>query len=336
MTQDFIGTEITRKKISIVVPMYNEEEVIQIFFTEILKVMNQLPLDWEIVCVNDGSRDHTWELLLQWHNSDPRIKVINLSRNFGKERALTAAIDYATGDAVIPIDVDLQDPPEIIPLMVQRWLEGYDVVNAVRSQRKHDTVLKRTTARMFYKVINSISDVDIPSDVGDFRLLSKRACNALRSMRERRRFMKGLFSWVGYPTTTVTYERKPRAAGSTKFNYWKLWNFAIEGIASFSTVPLKIATYIGLMYAVLSLIYAAYMIIDTLIFGNAVAGYPSLMTAILFFGGVQLIFIGIIGEYIGRIHDEVKYRPIYFVESIYGFDATLSDIGNVTNCVGSR
>ena len=328
MSLNQIRTDIIRKKLSVVVPMYNEEEVIEIFFTEILKVLEQLSLDWEIVCVNDGSRDHTWDILLKWHNIDPRIKVINLSRNFGKERALTAAIDHAIGDAVIPIDADLQDPPEIIPLMVQRWLEGYDVVNAVRSQRKHDTALKRTTARLFYKVINSISDVDIPSDVGDFRLLSRRACNALRLMRERRRFMKGLFSWVGYPTTAVTYERKARAAGSTKFNYLKLWNFAIEGITSFSTVPLKIATYIGLMSAVLSLMYAAYMIINTLIFGNAVTGYPSLMTAILFFGGVQLIFIGIIGEYIGRIHDEVKCRPIYLVESIFGCDPTLSGIRN--------
>lgn len=317
-----------RKKISIIVPMYNEEEVIDIFFTETLKIMKQLSLEWEIVCVNDGSRDRTLDLLLEWHSKDHRIKVINLSRNFGKERALTAAIDYASGDALIPVDADLQDPPEIIPLMIERWLEGYDVVNAVRSKRVNDTAIKRTTAKLFYKLINSISDVDIPQDVGDFRLLSKRACDALRSMPERRRFMKGLFAWVGYPTSNLIYERKSRAAGSTKFNYLKLWNFAIEGITSFSTVPLKIATYIGLLSAVLSFSYAVYMIFNTLISGNSVPGYPSLMTAILFFGGLQLIFIGIIGEYIGRIHDEVKQRPIYLVESMLGFSESPSDKGN--------
>jgi hypothetical protein len=204
--------------------------------------------------------------------------------------------------------------------LVQRWREGYDVVNAVRVKRDHDTFAKRTTARMFYRVINAISDVEIPSDSGDFRLLSKRACDALRLLRERRRFMKGLFSWVGYPTTTVQYLRKPRVAGTTKFNYWKLWNFAIEGITSFSTVPLRIATYLGLIVAATSMCYTLYLIVDTLIFGNDVKGYPSLMSAVLFFGGVQLIFVGILGEYVGRIYDEVKNRPIYVAESTLGFD----------------
>lgn len=315
------------EKLSLVVPMYNEEAVIPLFFAEIVRVLEQLPLEWEIICVNDGSRDRTLELLMQWHQRESRIKVINLSRNFGKERALTAAIDYASGDAVIPIDVDLQDPPEIIPLMVQRWREGYDIVNAVRSERKHDTPAKRVTAHMFYHVINAISDVEIPANTGDFRLLSRRVCEALRALRERRRFMKGLFSWVGYPTTTVEYERKPRAAGTTKFNYWKLWNFAIDGITSFSTAPLKIATYVGLMSALLSLCYASYIIFKTIFYGNPVSGYPSLMSAILFFGGVQLIFIGVIGEYIGRIHDEVKFRPIYIVESALGFGTVLSGEG---------
>lgn len=332
LTEGSVSTPVIRNhtvstnfsnKLSLIVPMFNEEEVIPVFFSEIIGVLDLIDMEWEIICVNDGSRDRTLDLLLQWHQRDPRIKVINFSRNFGKERALTAAIDYATGDAVIPIDADLQDPPEVIPLLVQRWREGYDVVNAVRVKRDHDTFAKRTTARMFYRVINAISDVEIPSDAGDFRLLSKRACDALRLLRERNRFMKGLFSWVGYPTTTVQYLRKPRVAGTTKFNYWKLWNFAIEGITSFSTAPLKLATYMGLTSAIGGLFYALYIVFDTLVYGNPVSGYPSIMTAILFFGGIQLICIGIIGEYVGRIHDEVKDRPIYIVESALGFEQSV-------------
>jgi len=306
--------------LSLVVPMFNEEDVIPSFFQEILMVMRQLTLDWEIICVNDGSRDRTLELLRAWNQQDSRIKVINLSRNFGKERALTAAIDYASGDALIPIDADLQDPPEIIPQMVELWKQGYDVVNAVRAKRKSDSLAKRVTAGWFYRVLDIVSDVPIPSDTGDFRLLSRRAYTALRSLRETRRFMKGLFSWVGYPTVEIKYERKSRAAGTSKFNYWKLWNFAIEGIASFSTAPLKVSTYLGLTSALVSLFYAVYIVIDTILYGNPVSGYPSLMTAILFLGGVQLIFIGVIGEYIGRIHDEVKLRPIYIVESVCGLE----------------
>lgn len=329
------SSEKSFRKLSLIVPMYNEEEVIPSFFAAILVVMGKLTLDWEIICVNDGSRDRTLELLRAWNQRDTRIKVINLSRNFGKERAMTAAIDYASGDALIPIDADLQDPPEIIPQMVELWKQGYDVVNAVRAERKSDSVAKRVTAGWFYRVLNIISDVPIPSDTGDFRLLSKRAYTALRSLRETRRFMKGLFSWVGYPTVEIKYERKPRAAGTSKFNYWKLWNFAIEGIASFSTAPLKVSTYLGLTSALISLCYAVYVVINTLVYGNPVSGYPSLMTAILFLGGVQLIFIGVIGEYIGRIHDEVKFRPIYIVESVCGFGGEGLNNNFSGECVGS-
>lgn len=307
------------KSVSILVPMFNEEEVVDIFFTSIIPVLDGLPVAWEIVCVNDGSKDNTLDILWRWHASEPRIKVINLSRNFGKESALTAALDFASGDAVIPVDADMQDPPSVIPDLIDAWLNGFDVVNAVRACRSSDSVMKRVTARWFYKVINSISDSPVPPDVGDFRLLSRRACDSITSLRERRRFMKGLFSWVGFPTTTVTYQRMSRAAGTTKWNYWKLWNFAIEGITSFSTAPLKIATYLGLLAAVVGLVYALVLVFETLVFGNAVKGYASLMTAVLFFGGVQLIFIGVVGEYVARIHDEVKGRPIYIVESKKGF-----------------
>lgn len=313
-----------REKISLLVPMYNEEEVIPSFFGEILPILNALPLAWEMICVNDGSRDRTLELLQKWNASDSRIKVINFSRNFGKESAMTAALDYATGDAVIPIDADLQDPPELIPKMVELWQQGFDVVNAVRSSRDSDTVMKRLTANGFYRIINSISNVEIARNTGDYRLLSRRACDVLRRMRESRRFMKGLFSWVGFNTTSVYYERRERVAGVTKWNYWKLLNFAIEGITSFSTVPLRIATYLGLIVAVTSMCYTLYLITDTLIFGNDVKGYPSLMSAILFFGGVQLIFVGILGEYVGRIYDEVKNRPIYVTESVIGLNAETS------------
>lgn len=304
--------------LSLLVPMYNEADAIEPFFANVLPVLKALPTDWEILCVNDGSRDRTLELLGQWHEREPRIKVINLSRNFGKERALTAALDFASGDAVIPIDADLQDPPSLIPQMVEQWQRGFDVVNAVRKRRDSDTRLKRLTARYFYAFINRISDVEIPRDVGDYRLLSRRACDVLRTLREKHRFMKGLFAWVGFPTISVYFERSARVAGSTKWNYWRLWNFALEGITSFSTVPLKIASYLGFLSASIGLFFAALLVIRTLLFGDPVKGYPSLMTTLLFFGGIQLLFIGVIGEYIARIHDEVKGRPIYVVESLRG------------------
>lgn len=309
-----------KKILSLIVPMYNEEEVIAKFFMRVFPILNGLPVDWEIICINDGSHDGTLELLYEWNRRNNKIRIINLSRNFGKECAVTAGLDFMSGDAVIPIDVDLQDPPEIIPEMVKLWLGGVDIVNAVREERDRDSFLKRTTSRWFYKTINAISDTPILQDVGDYRLLSRRVSDVLRSMHERRRFMKGLFSWVGFSSTSIYYRRESRVAGTTKWNYWKLWNFAIEGITSFSALPIKIATYIGLAIAAASFSYAIILIIDTLMFGNTVKGYPSLMTAMLFLGGMQLMFIGVVGEYISRIHEEVKGRPIYIVESSRGFE----------------
>ncbi len=318
------------KKLSLLVPAYNEEEAIDIFFERVLPILEGLDLDWEVVCVNDGSKDRTLELLWQWHEKDERIKVINLSRNFGKERALTAALDFASGDAVIPMDADLQDAPELIVRMVELWEQGFDIVNAVRTTRKSDSFAKRTSARLFYRIANALSDWYIPHDAGDFRLLSRRVCDVLRSMRETHRFMKGLFAWVGFPSTTIYFERNQRSGGVSKWSYWRLWNFALEGIVSFSTVPLKISSYLGIVTATVSFLYAGFLVIRTMIFGEPVRGYPSLMTAILFFGGVQLIFIGVIGEYIARVHDEVKGRPIYVIDSVRGFGEqdSLREIGD--------
>jgi glycosyltransferase involved in cell wall biosynthesis len=311
--------ETPEPKLSLLVAVYNEADTIEPFFARVLPILQGMSLDWEIICVNDGSRDQTLALLWQWHETDERIKVINLSRNFGKERALTAGLDFARGEAVIPIDVDLQDPPELIPRMVELWQQGFDVVNAIRSKRDGDSLPKRASARLFYRLINSLAEIQMPRNAGDFRLLSRRVCEVLRSMRETHRFMKGLFAWVGFPTTSIHFERPPRSGGRSKWNYWRLWNLALEGVTGFTTLPLKFASYLGLMTAVLSLSYAAFLVIRTLLFGEPVRGYASMMTAILFFGGVQLIFIGVIGEYIARIHDEVKGRPIYIVESTRGF-----------------
>jgi glycosyltransferase involved in cell wall biosynthesis len=313
--------------------MYNEVDTIDSFFARVKPILDGLELDWEVVCVNDGSKDGTLEMLWQWNERDGRIKVVDLSRNFGKERALIAALDFADGDAVIPIDVDLQDPPELIPRMIELWQQGFDVVNAVRSSRKNDSIVKRTTAGLFYRIFNYLSNFEFPSNAGDFRLLSRRVCDVLRSMRETHRFLKGLSAWVGLPTTTIYFEREPRSGGASKWNYWRLWNYALEGIVSFSTVPLKMASYLGLMTASVSFFYAGFLIIRTMIFGDPVQGYPSLMAALLFIGGVQLIFIGVIGEYIARIHDEVKGRPVYVIDSVRGFEQSdMQRVADISSC----
>jgi glycosyltransferase involved in cell wall biosynthesis len=306
--------------ISVVAPCYNEEDVLDIFFRQLCPVLELVTDAWEIVCVNDGSSDNTALIITSYARSDPRIKLLNLSRNFGKERALTAGLDYSIGDVVIPIDVDLQDPPELIPEMVRLWTEGFDVVNAVRSSRKEDTLLKRFSAKLFYKAIGRVSDVEIPPNVGDFRLLSRPVVNEIKRLREYRRFMKGIFAWVGFKVASIPYERPRRAAGHTKFNFFKLTNFAIEGIASFSATPLRIASYIGMLLSLCSIIYAIFMIVKTILFGNPVSGYPSLIVSILLVGGIQMLFIGILGEYVGRIYDEVKSRPLYIIKSKVGFD----------------
>ncbi|RZF23424.1 glycosyltransferase [Paraburkholderia sp. UYCP14C] len=288
------------------------------FFREVCSVMETVPNSrFEIVCVNDGSRDATLPLLLKQAAHDSRIRVVDLSRNFGKEAALTAGLDHAIGDAVIPFDADLQDPPGAIPDLVSKWREGYDVVLAMRAERTTDSYAKRNSASMFYRVHNAISELLIPENAGDFRLMSRSTVDALKQLRETRRFMKGLFAWVGGKTATIEYVRQPRAAGASKFSGWKLWNFALEGVTSFSTLPLRVWTYIGGVTALLAILYAAYLIVRTVVHGIDVPGYASIITAILFLGGMQLIGIGVIGEYVGRMYVESKRRPIYIVRNFY-------------------
>lgn len=306
-------------KLSIIVPFYNEQNNIDHLFSRLFAVLPSLELNYEIVCINDGSQDNTLERLIDYHQHYEMIKVINLSRNFGKEIALSAGIDYASGDAVIPIDADLQDPPELISNLVEKWQEGYDVVSATRRLRQGESWFKKFTADAFYRIIEKISQVPIPRNTGDFRLLDRKVVNSLKQMPERNRFMKGLFAWVGYKQTFVEYDREPRFHGDTKWNYWKLWNFALDGITSFSLLPLKVWTYIGVTISLISLFYALYLVIKTIILGIDLPGYASLMVAVLFLGGIQLITLGIIGEYLGRIFMEVKERPLYFVRETYGF-----------------
>ncbi len=299
--------------LSIVVPAYNEEEVLPEFHKRLTEVLENLSVPVEILYVNDGSSDETLKVINGFH--DPRVAVIDLSRNFGKEIALTAGLDHACGEAVVVIDADLQDPPELIPQLIDKWQEGFDVVYARRTTRDGESFLKKASAKLFYRVIQGVSRVKIPADTGDFRLLSRRAVEALKQLRETHRFMKGLFAWIGYPQVAVNYHRDPRFAGKTKWNYWQLWNFALEGITSFTINPLKIATYLGLMTSVFSFTYALFIIYKTLVFGESVQGYPSLMVVILFLGGVQLMSLGVIGEYLGRMFNETKQRPLYFVNS---------------------
>ena len=305
-----------RPAISVVVPAYNEQEVLRAFHARLVPVMEDIGLPWEVVLVNDGSRDATLEIMLALQASDPRVAVVNLSRNFGKEIALTAGLDHAAAsEAVVVIDADLQDPPEVIPDLVAAWRRGFDVAYAQRRVREGETWAKKATAAAFYGFMQRIGGkVQLPPNTGDFRLMSRRAVDALLSLREQHRFMKGLFAWVGFPSVPVLYDRAPRAAGTTKWNYWKLWNLSLEGITSFTLGPLKIATYLGLVTAVFASFYGGWIVLRTLIWGNPVAGYPSLMAVVLFLGGVQLMTLGIIGEYLGRVFNETKGRPLYLVE----------------------
>ncbi len=298
----------------VIVPAYNEALGIAIFHSRLSAVMDTLG-SWTVIYINDGSTDETLSMLRQLHDHDPRAAVVNLSRNFGKEIALTAGLDHARGDAVIVINSDLQDPPEVIPMLVAAWREGFDVVYAQRSEREGESWLKKTTAALFYRLMEGIGQVRLPRDTGDFRLMSWRVVEAVRSMREGHRFMKGLFAWVGYPSKAVLYHRAPRHAGTTKWNYWKLWNFAIEGITSYTVMPLKIASYLGLAMSVFAALFTLQLVVRTILFGNPVAGYPSLMAAVLFLGGVQLLTLGVMGEYLGRVFNETKHRPLYLVES---------------------
>jgi glycosyltransferase involved in cell wall biosynthesis len=304
--------------LSLVVPFHNEEAALHAFFARVVPILESIPATpFEIVCVNDGSRDGTLAMLLVEARRDARIRVIDLTRNFGKEAALTAGIDEATGDAVIPIDADLQDPPELIPTLVQRWREGAEVVLAQRVRRATDSYLKRVTAAAYYRVHNCLSDLKIPENVGDFRLMDRAVIHSLKQLPERHRFMKGLFAWVGYRTVIVPYEREARSAGHSKFSGWRLWNLALEGITSFSTMPLRSWTYIGSAIALGAFGYGAFIVARTLILGIDVPGYASLLSVLLFLGGIQLIGLGVVGEYVGRIYDEAKGRPIYLVRRRY-------------------
>jgi len=301
--------------ISVVVPSYNEQDVLPEFYQRLSSVLAKLSYSSEIVFVNDGSTDGSLAAMLEWHEENPKVAVIDLSRNFGKEIAMSAGMDYAKGDAVVVIDADLQDPPELIPALIEQWEAGFDNVYAKRTEREGETAFKKTTASWFYRLIQRVSNVRIPEDTGDFRLLSRRAVDSLSKLREQHRFMKGLFAWIGYPSKAVPYRRDPRGAGKSKWNYWKLWNFAIEGITSFSILPLKIATYLGIAAALIAFVHAFFVIYKTLVYGESVAGFPTLMVVVLFLGGVQLMSLGIIGEYLGRMFDETKRRPLYFMNN---------------------
>lgn len=309
---------MTARHISLVVPFYNEEKGVIAFFSEIFRVLNphQNKFQLEIVCVNDGSKDHTLLELMRIKDQYPGIKIIDLSRNFGKEAALTAGLDHAGGEAVIPIDADLQHPPEVILHMLEKWEEGYEVVLAKRMDRDTDSRLYKWAANAFYRLSRGMTQVEIPANVGDFRLMDRKVVDAVKNLRENSRFMKGIFAWVGFKTTTVAYKVEPRQHGHTSFNFWKLWNLALEGITSFSTIPLRVWTYLGGTISLTAFVYAVYLFLRTIIYGVDTPGYASLMIAILFLGGVQLIGIGVLGEYVGRIFNEVKRRPTYIVRNV--------------------
>ena len=307
------------KLVSVVVPFYDEAGGVGPFFAELAAALAQLPAyRFEVVCVDDGSSDGTLAELVALAGRDPRVRVLELSRNFGKEAALTAGIDAARGDAVIAIDADLQDPPELIARLIEPWSAGADVVLARRTDRSSDSFLKRTTAGLFYRIHNRLSSVQSPDNVGEVRLLDRRVVDALKTLPERQRFMKGLFAWIGFKTVAVDYARRSRSSGSSKFSGWRLWNFALEGITSFSTVPLRVWTYVGALGALATFLYALFIIARVLILGIDVPGYASLLVAILFLGSLQLLSVGVLGEYIGRVYLETKQRPVYLVRREFG------------------
>ncbi|MEA4968476.1 MAG: glycosyltransferase family 2 protein [Bacteroidaceae bacterium] len=307
------------KKVSLLIPAYNEEKVLQLLYQRIKAIIDNLnQYEWEVLFINDGSRDSTLAVLYSIRNQDNRINVLDLSRNYGKEVAMLAGFDYVKGDAVIILDADLQDPPELIPQMLEQWELGYDDVYAKRNSRKGETFIKKKTSQLFYKILQKSTDIPIQLNTGDFRLLDKSCVKALKQIREANRYTKGMFSWIGYNKKEILFDRDPRAAGETKWNYLKLFSLAIEGITSFTTKPLRISTFIGGIISVLSFIYAIYMLYDTIVYGNDVKGYPSLLVTILFLGGIQLLSLGILGEYIARIFIETKNRPTYFARTYNG------------------
>ncbi len=308
------------RRLSVVVPAHDEAPVLDLFFARLTPVLEGLGVAWEVVAVDDGSRDATVAGLLRHRARDGRIKLLSLSRNFGKELALTAGLDAATGDMVVPIDMDLQDPPELIAQFLDRWEEGFDVAYGVRVDRSTDTAAKRATARAFYRLFNRVSDVSMPADAGDFRLMDRRVVDALKALPERNRFNKGLFAWVGYRQAAVPYAREARAAGSSSWRWWRLWNFALDGIVAFSSAPIRIWTYVGALLGLAAISLAAWIAVRTLVEGVDTPGYASLAVFVLFGSGVQMLAIGMLGEYVARIYHEVKRRPLYLVQAAEGVD----------------
>ncbi|MFC7461592.1 glycosyltransferase family 2 protein [Hydrogenophaga defluvii] len=313
-------------RISIVIPCFNEAQALDQLFDRLDQALAAVEgATFEIVCVNDGSRDNTLTRLLEWQQLRSDLVVVDLSRNFGKESALSAGIAAASGDAVVPMDADLQDPPELLAQLVDLWRQGFEVVVARRADRSSDSWLKRVTAGAFYRAHNAMSDIQIPNNVGDFRLMDRAVVDVLNALPESRRFMKGLFAWVGFRTAAVDYVRESRVAGTSSFNGWRLWNLAVEGITGFSITPLRIWTYLGLAVAAVSLAWGTWILVRTLIFGQDIPGYASLFVAVTFLGGLQLIGIGIVGEYVGRTYIESKRRPPFVVRRVYRASASTAD-----------
>ena len=309
--------------LSVVVPVKNEEESILPFVERVGAILESIAKKegWEILFVDDGSSDATLAAIIAANQRDARVRALSLSRNFGKEAALTAGLDHARGNAVIPMDVDMQDPPEVLPEMVAKWRAGFEMVFGVRRSRDRDSFPKRLTAGLYYRAHNLVSHEKIPENAGDFRLMDRKVVDVIRALPERNRFMKGLFAWAGFKQAAVEYDRADRVQGTTKFNYWKLWTLALDGITSASTVPLRIWSYVGALVALLALAYAGFITIDTMVFGNSVPGYASIMTSVLFLGGIQLISLGVLGEYVGRILTETKQRPLYVVRDAVGIES---------------
>jgi polyisoprenyl-phosphate glycosyltransferase len=308
---------MSTERLTVVVAAFNEAEALPALHPRIAAVLDGLAADGvegHVLYVDDGSRDRTWAVLDDIAAADPRVSLLRLSRNFGKEAALTAGLDRVIEGAAIILDADGQDPPELIPQFVAKWREGYDDIHGTRTERDGEGWLKRATAHGFYRVMQRLSKTPIPTDTGDFRLLSTRALAALRQLRERHRFMKGLFGWVGFEQVAIPYHREARVAGHSKFNLWRLWNFALEGVTSFSTAPLRVATYLGVLTAMLAFVYAVWIVLKAMLWGDPVAGWPTMMTVILLLGGAQLMALGVIGEYLGRLYEESKQRPLYLVD----------------------
>jgi glycosyltransferase involved in cell wall biosynthesis len=323
-----LGPELVKRGvvaplISVIVPVKDEEQGIAPFVTRVSSILDQVCAGsgWEILFVDDGSSDSTLGVIMAAHQRDPRVRALSLSRNFGKEAAISAGLDHAGGSAVVPMDVDMQDPPEVLGEMVERWRDGYEMVFGVRRCRSTDSIAKRLTAGLYYRAHNALSSDKIPQNAGDFRLLDRKVVDVIRAMPERNRFMKGLFAWAGFKQVAVEYDRSERETGTTKFNYWKLWTLALDGITSASTVPLRVWSYVGAAIALIALAYAAFIASRTLIFGAVVPGYASIMVSVLFLGGVQLISLGVLGEYVGRILTETKQRPLYVIRDTIGVEA---------------